>query len=125
MTKKETEMPNHGPKNPPGTSDFSSTRGEPEQEGSLQPQPDLDQVIQGFSGSLKALKGIIKELTDQKEQEAAAALKSRASEEYYKELFSGAPGGYLVTDTRPQFKKPTRLPPPCCKRRWIFCWVIA
>ena len=101
-------MPDHSPKNPPGTSDFSSTRGEPEQEGSLQPQPDLDQVIQGFSGSLKALKGIIKELTDQKEQEAAAALKYKTQEEYYRELFSGAPGGYLVTDTEATIQEANR-----------------
>ena len=66
-------MPNQSPKNPPETSGSASTLGEPERKGSLQPEPDLDQVIQGFSGSLKALKGIIKELTSQKEQEAAAA----------------------------------------------------
>ena len=92
-------MPNQSPKNPPETSGSASTLGEPERKGSLQPEPDLDQVIQGFSGSLKALKGIIKELTSQKEQEAAAAIKYKAQEEYYRDLFSNAPGGYLVTDT--------------------------
>lgn len=92
-------MSNQSPKNPPETSGSASTLGEPERKGSLQPEPDLDQVIQGFSGSLKALKGIIKELTSQKEQEAAAAIKYKAQEEYYRELFSNAPGGYLVTDT--------------------------
>jgi len=92
-------MPNHSPKNPPETSGSSSTSGPPGGKVSLPPEPDLDRVIQGFSGSLKALKGIIKGLTGQKEQEAAAALKYKAQEEYYRELFSNAPGGYLVTDT--------------------------
>ena len=92
-------MPNQSPKNPPETSGSAATLGEPESKASLQPEPDLDQVVQGFSGSLNALKGIIKELSSQKEQEAAAALKYKAQEEYYRELFSAAPGGYLVTDT--------------------------
>lgn len=98
MADKETEMPDQSPKNPPETSGTASTLGEPERKASLQPEPDLDQVIRGFSGSLNALKRIIKELTSQKEQEAAAALNYKAQQEYYRELFSGAPGGYLVTD---------------------------
>ena len=92
-------MPNRSPKKPPETSGSAATLGEPESKVSLRSKPNLDQVVQGFSGSLNALKEIIKELTGQKEQEAAAALKYKAQEEYYRELFSGAPGGYLVTDT--------------------------
>ena len=92
-------MANHSPKKLPETSGSAATLGEPESKVSLQSEPDLDQVVQGFSGSLNALKEIIKELTGQKEQEAAAALKYKAQEEYYRELFSDAPGGYLVTDT--------------------------
>lgn len=92
-------MPDQSPKNPPETSGAAGTLGDPERKGTLQPEPDLDRVVRGFTGSLKALKGIIKELSSQKEQEAAAALKYKAQEEYYRELFSDAPGGYLVTDT--------------------------
>lgn len=92
-------MPKKSPKNPPETSGSASTPDDPESKASLQPEPDLEQVIQGFSGSLNALKGIIKDLAGQKEQEAADALKYKAQEEYYRELFSDAPGGYLVTDT--------------------------
>ncbi len=92
-------MSNQSPKDPPETSGSAATLGDPERKRPLQPEPDLDQVVQGFSDSLQALKGIIKELSSEKEQEAAAALKYKAQEEYYRELFSNAPGGYLVTDT--------------------------
>lgn len=92
-------MPDQSPKDPAETSGSAATLGQPEKKGALQPEPDLDQVVQGFSGSLNALKGIIKELTSQKEQEAAAALEYKAQEEYYRGLFRDAPGGYLVTDT--------------------------
>jgi HD-GYP domain-containing protein (c-di-GMP phosphodiesterase class II) len=92
-------MFNQSPKNLTKTSGSAATLGEPAREVSLQPEPDLDQVVQGFSGSLNALKGIIQNLSRQEEQEAAAALKYKAMEEYSRELFSNAPGGYLVTDT--------------------------
>jgi len=92
-------MPSQSPKNPPETAGSAATLGEPEKKASLQPEPDLEQVVQGFTGSLNALKGIIMELSSQKEQQAAAAHKYKAQEEYYRELFSDAPGGYLVTDT--------------------------
>jgi PAS domain S-box-containing protein len=99
MANKETEMPKQSPKNPSETLGSAATLGEPEGKTPLQPESDFDRVVQGFSGSLNALKGIIRELSSQKEQEAAAALKYKAQEEYYRELFSDAPGGYLVTDT--------------------------
>ncbi len=92
-------MSNHSPKDLPGTSEASSTREDPASKGSPQPDPKLDQVIRGFSTSLEALKGIIRELAAQKEQEAAAAQTYKALQEYYRDLFNEAPGGYLVTDT--------------------------
>ncbi len=65
-----------------------------------QPEPALDQVIQGFSAALNELKEMIQELTFQKEMEAAAALRYKTLERHYRELFHGAPAGYLVTDSK-------------------------
>ena len=66
---------------------------------SLQAKPDLGKVIQGFSAALNDLKEILKELASQQDQEAPATIQDQGLEEHYRELFTGAPGGYLVTDT--------------------------
>ncbi len=65
-----------------------------------QPESALDKVIQGYSTALNELKELIKELTYQKEMEAAAALRYKTRERHYKELFDFAPSGYLVTDSK-------------------------
>ena len=49
---------------------------------------------------MNELKEIMKELTYQKEMEAAAALRYKTREQHYKELFDFAPSGYLVTDSK-------------------------
>ena len=66
---------------------------------SLQAKPDLAKAIRGFSAALNDLKEILKELASQQDQEATATIQDRGLEEHYRELFNGAPGGYLVTDT--------------------------
>ncbi len=99
-------MSNHSPRDLPGTSEASSRSEDPVGQGSQNPR--LDQVIQGFSTSLQALKRIIRELTAQREQEAAAALKFKALEEYYRGLFNDAPGGCLVTDTEAAIQEGNR-----------------
>lgn len=76
-------------------SDVPSNRQLSEQPGSA-----LDKVIEGYSTAMNELKEIMKELTYQKEMEAAAALRYKTREEYYKELFDFAPSGYLVTDSK-------------------------
>jgi putative nucleotidyltransferase with HDIG domain/PAS domain S-box-containing protein len=79
----------------PGAPDASGILRNP----SLQAKPELGKAIQGFSAALKDLKEILKELASQQDQEAPATIQDQALEEHYRELFIGAPGGYLVTDT--------------------------
>ena len=78
-----------------GISDFPPDFKLPEQPGSA-----ANKVIEGFSAALNELKEIIRELTFQKEMEAAAALRYKTLERHYKELFNGGPGGSLVTDSK-------------------------
>jgi putative nucleotidyltransferase with HDIG domain len=66
---------------------------------SLPPKPDFGKAIRGFSAALNDLKEILKELASQQDQKATAIIQDQALEEHYRELFTGAPGGYLVTDT--------------------------
>ena len=87
-----------------GISDFPSNCKSPEQ-----PEPALDKVIQGFSTALNELKEIIKELTSQKEMEAAAALRYKTRERHYQELFDGAPNGCLVTDSKAVIQESNRV----------------
>lgn len=58
---------------------------------SEQPGSALDKVIQGYSTALNELKEIMKELSYEREMEAAAALRYKTREQYYKELFDFAP----------------------------------
>lgn len=99
MTKKETENSRRS-----GILNFPSNFKPPEQRG-----PVPDKVIQGFSAALNELKEIVKDLTHQKEMEAAAALRYRTLGRHYKELFTGAPAGYLVTDSKAIIKESNQI----------------
>src|SRR5208337_2934485 len=61
--------------------------------------PVLDKAIQEFSTAFNELQGIIRELASQEEQKTAADIENKSQEHHYRELFTDAPGGYLVTDT--------------------------
>ena len=77
MNMKDTEMTSHSPSSLLLMQDSPSIPS-----ATL---PVLDKVIQEFSAAFNELQGIIRELASQ--------------EQHYLELFTGAPGGYLVTDT--------------------------
>jgi len=91
MNMKDTEMTSHSPSPLPPTQDSPSTPSAT--------MPVLDKAIQEFSAAFNELQGIIRELGSQEEQKTAADLENKALEHYYRELFTDAPGGYLVIDT--------------------------
>ena len=84
--------------------DFPSNCKLPEQ-----PEPALNKVIQEYSTAMNELKEIIKELTSQRELEAAAALRYKTLERHYQELFDSAPNGYLVTDSKAVIQESNRV----------------
>jgi HD-GYP domain-containing protein (c-di-GMP phosphodiesterase class II) len=90
MTEKENWMPRRS-----GISDSPSDFKSAEPPGSA-----ADKSIEGFTAALNELKEIIRDLTFQKEMEAAAARRYKTLEQHYKELFNGGPGGSLVTDSK-------------------------
>jgi len=77
MNMKDTEMTSHSPGPLPGMPDSPSIPSAT--------MPVLDKAIQEFSAAFNKPQGIIREFASQ--------------EQHYLELFTGAPGGYLVTDT--------------------------
>ncbi len=91
-------MPDCGPKNRPEPPEPDLSPDVVGEKAPLQPEPELDDLVRGFSTSLDALKGLIRELAGQKEQEAAAARQHQAWGAHYRNLFDCAPGAYLVTD---------------------------
>ncbi len=91
MNMKDTEMTSHSLSPLPLTQDSPSI---PSATMSV-----LDKAIQGFSAAFNELQGIIRELASQEEQKTAADLENKSQEHHYRELFTDAPGGYLVTDT--------------------------
>jgi len=91
MPIKDTEMTSHSPSPLPLTQDSPSIPSAT--------MPVLDKAIQEFSAAFNELQGIIRELGSQEEQKTAADLENKALEHYYRELFTDAPGGYLVIDT--------------------------
>ena len=95
MSNKATELVNYDPEARSGGPDACGISRNP----SRQAKPDLDKAIRGFSAALNDLKEILRELASQQDQEAPATIYDQALEEHYRELFTGAPGGYLVTDT--------------------------
>jgi HD-GYP domain-containing protein (c-di-GMP phosphodiesterase class II) len=99
MSKKDYTMLNHSPVALPGTLDLPFNPGKLLRDSSLQPGPDFDKAIQEFSAALNDLKGIIKDLACRQDHEATATAQYQAMDLHYRELFAGAPGGYLVTDT--------------------------
>jgi len=99
MSKKDATRLSHNPGAMPGTLDFPFNPGKLLRDSSLQPEPDFDEAIQGFSAALNDLKDIIKESTSQEGREATAIIQDQTRDQHYQELFTAAPGGYLVTDT--------------------------
>jgi putative nucleotidyltransferase with HDIG domain/PAS domain S-box-containing protein len=95
MSNKAAKLVNYDPEARSGAPDARGILRPP----SLQAKPDLGKAIRGFSAALNDLKEILKELANQKDQKAPATIQDQALEEHYRELFTGAPGGYLVTDT--------------------------
>ena len=93
--KKAAKLVNYDPEAMSGAPDASGILRNP----SLQPKPELGKAIRGFSATLNDLKEILKELASQPDQEAPASIQDQALEEHCRELFTGAPGGHLVTDT--------------------------
>jgi len=91
MNMEDTEMTSHSPSSPPPRQDSPSIPGAA--------MPVLDKAIQEFSAAFSELQGIIRELASQEEQKTAADLENKSQEHHYRELFTDAPGGYLVTDT--------------------------
>jgi len=92
-------MLGHYPVVMPGTIDLPFNPGKILRDSSLQAEPDFDKAIQGFSAALKDLKEIIQESISPQGQEGTAMAQNPAMDHHYRELFVGAPGGYLVTDT--------------------------
>lgn len=90
MNMEDTEMTNHSPTPLPPTQSPSIPSAT---------MPVLDKAIQEFSAAFNELLGIIRELASQEEQKNAADVENKAQEHHYRELFTNAPGGYLVTDT--------------------------
>jgi PAS domain S-box-containing protein len=99
MSKKDYTMLDHSPVAMPGTLDLPFNHGKLLRDSSLQPEPDFDKAIQGFSAALNDLKEIIKDLARRQGREATATAPDQAMDDHYRELFDGAPGGYVVTDT--------------------------
>lgn len=95
MNNKAGKPLNYDPSARSGALDASGILRNP----SLQAKPDLGKTIRGFSAALNDLKEIVKELASQQDQKATATIQDQGLEEHYRELFTGAPGGYLVTDT--------------------------
>jgi PAS domain S-box-containing protein len=98
MGEKDYPMFNHSPVAIPGTLAFPLDPGELLRDSSLQPEADFDKAIQGFSAALNDLREIIKDLASRQDREATATDQYQAMDQHYRELFAGAPGGYLVTD---------------------------
>lgn len=91
MNMEDTEMTSHSPSPLPLTQDSPSI--------SSATMPALYKAIQEFSAAFNELQGIIRGLASQEEQKTAADVENKAAEHHYRELFTDAPGGYLVTDT--------------------------
>jgi HD-GYP domain-containing protein (c-di-GMP phosphodiesterase class II) len=99
MIKKDYAMLNRSPVDLPGTLGLPFNPGKLLRDSSLQPEPDFDKAIQGFSAALNDLKEIVKDLACRQDHEATATAQYQTMDLHYRELFAGAPGGYLVTDT--------------------------
>jgi PAS domain S-box-containing protein/putative nucleotidyltransferase with HDIG domain len=99
MDTMDNEIPGRTPGLAPVTTESISISSATKRKWSLQRGPVFNQAMQEFSSAFNELKGLIRELASQQEQESAANMQHRALEQHYQELFVGAPVGYLVTDT--------------------------